>query len=318
MKKVILVICMLFMCYPFGVQASEICDHIWIDDNNYYDDITDCTKDTIIHSHCFLCDEQKTEVIKGTEHQWGAWETLYLPDCMSTGLKVRYCDKCDKCEEIIIPKLDHTYGRWQEEEAATAFYNGLIVRDCIYCNHEQAKVTPKLKTINIKNKNEKEISKYVMKFFSYAKKYDIKKMRSCFSCQSIMFSNKKYMAAYVRNSNKKYLKYAIKSISINKKKGTAVVKVYCQYQDSYSAYVDAMDDVVKYLNRHLKASHKTIDKYQYKRTAYYNKKYWPTIENKTITLKMKKIKSKWKITSYTKSLNNAIHCDYQRAYDDYF
>lgn len=315
MKKIILFLLTLCLFVPMSANAAEECDHYWVEEYYNNGDIPDCTKDIIVTKTCIYCDAEKTEVRKGPGHQWGEW-VIYDTSCENPGKKVRYCNNCCASEEGSVPALGHDYGPWEVEEYPTAFDTGLKTRECRTCWKEDVQVIPKIKPAAIKTKTEKAISKSVASFFRDAKKYNIKKLRGDFSCQSILFSNKKYMAAYVRSSNKKHLKYAIKSISANKK--TAVVRVYCQYQNCYDSYTDAMDDVIMYLAGHLKASNNTIDKYQYQRTKHYNRKYQTELEDKVVTLKMKKVNGKWKISKFTKSINDMIHCNYQSAYDDYF
>ena len=315
MKKIILFLLTLCMFVPMRVNAAEECDHEWHEYVYTQGDVPDCTADITVEKICIYCQKEETEVRKGPGHQWGEWVT-YDTSCESPGKKVRYCNNCYASEEGTVPALGHDYGPWEVEEYPTAFDVGLKTRECRTCWKEDTQVIPKIKPAAIKTKTEKAISKSVASFFRDVKKYNIKKLRGDFSCQSILFSNKKYMAAYVRSSNKKHLKYAIKSISASKK--TAVVRVYCQYQNCYDSYTDAMDDVVMYLAGHLKASNNTIDKYQYQRTKHYNRKYQTELEDKVITLKMKKVNGKWKISKFTKSINDMIHCNYQSAYDDYF
>ena len=315
MKKCIFALLMLCILMPINANAAEECNHDWDEYVYTQGDVPDCTEDITVEKVCIFCHKEETEIRKGPGHQWGEW-IICDTSCENPGNKVRYCNNCCASEEGSVPAFGHDYGPWKVDEYPTAFDVGLEYRECKTCREEDARVIPKIKPAVIKTKTKKAISKSVASFFGDVKKYNIKKLRGDFSCQSILFSNKKYMAAYVRNSNKKYLKYAIKSISAKKK--TAVVRVYCQYQNSYDAYFDAMDDLVNYLSGHLNTSHRMIDKRQYQRTKYYNRKYPAVLEDKVITLKMKKVNGKWKISKFTKSINDMIHCNYQSAYDDYF
>lgn len=176
-------------------------------------------------------------------------------------------------------------------------------------------------TASAASSQSKQAKKVVTNFFKYSKEYNTSKIKSCFvSPQKVsLFVTKKYSAKFFRDTNKKYLDYDI--LSATAKKGTATVKVRCKYYDAYEIFQQTYNDVVNYIFWHPKASSSATDKYQYKQMAEYKKlflgTFGPTYSVKKLTFNLKKTKAGWKITSYTKGMNDVIHCNYKSAYDDY-
>ena len=125
------------------------------------------------------------------------------------------------------------------------------------------------------------------------------------------------MGNFVRKSNKKNLKYVITSIKLNGKK-KATVRVSCKYQDCYDIFYRCMEDVVNYVIKTGDTRDLVLDKYQYNRAIKYNKKYKKKYAYKTVTLNMQKVGGNWKIVSLNNGLIDVIHCNYNRAYKDYF
>lgn len=168
---------------------------------------------------------------------------------------------------------------------------------------------------------EKQAKATVTSFFKSVKKYDTSKIKKCFvnPKKVKLFESKKYMKKFFKSTNKE-LDYKIVSVKANKKEAT--VKVYCEYYNAFDIFQCSFSDVVDYMLDHPKASSSSIDKYQYNRTLklrnMFDKSFGGGFDFKTISLKLKRVGKSWKIISYTKALNNVIHCNYQYAYDDFF
>lgn len=270
---------------------------------------------------CLRCGATESLTVPATgKHIWSKWWTEEEPDCMNTGLSMRECSQCYKTETKKIAKnpKKHSYSSWMTVKKATAFSTGTAERECYICQAVQKKSLAKLKTVSASTKEQKAVKKVISNFFTYAKKYDTKKIKTCFASPKKvkLFETKKKMASFYRSSNKGSLKYAFKSFSVSKK--TATVKVYCRYQDTYWPAFYSVADADSYLILHPKTSNTKIDKYQYEQIVKWNKKYTKQYSDTTLSIKLKKVGKSWKISSYTKALNNAIHGNYQDAYDYYY
>lgn len=66
---------------------------------------------------------------------YGEWQTVAEPTCVSEGVKERICKKCKHVDSQKIATVGHTYPEdWTIEKAATKDKPGTMVRYCISCN----------------------------------------------------------------------------------------------------------------------------------------------------------------------------------------
>lgn len=251
------------------------------------------------------------------QHEWGEWEIMYDSTCNTHGAESRYCKLCWLGQERELPIGDHCWGEWECIRKADAFRTGYYKRECECCGKVNSKTTPKLKSVKTTTKLENEVKRSATAFLAAAKKYDVKKLKSCFRKKPSLFYSKKYIASFVRKSNKKYMKYVITSIKMKGKKD-ATVTVSCKYQNAYDIFYQSFFDTVNYITDTGNTNSYVLDKYQYDRVVKYNKKYKKHFTIKTFDINMKKIGKKWKITSFTKKMKDAIHCNYQSSYNEYF
>lgn len=254
------------------------------------------------------------QVEAACQHEWIVLDEAQ-PTCGKDGYQWKICPLCGVEENITIPATrQHKWGNWRTIEKANCLWAGLRERNCKVCGFPQHQQIPKTKA----TASEKQVISSTKKFFTYAKNYNAAKIKKCFVKPSKIgvFSSKKYKAKFIRKYNKKYLKYEIDDIRVSKK--SATIKVSCSYYDAENAFYNSMGDLVKYISKHPKASDKQLDKYQYGRIVKWNKYFGKEISEKTLTIKFKKSGSSWKIVSMPKALDNAIHCNYTNAYNDYF
>lgn len=160
--------------------------------------------------------------------------------------------------------------------------------------------------------NKKQIEKTVKNFYSYSKKMNIKKMKSC-----VYKGKLKYQDSVFVKTSKKYnknLSVSIKSVKIKKKEATVKAKV--KYKSLYDAYYNTYYDLILWTIVNPDASQKQMTK---KYNVFLNseiKDNKPKTKNKTITISMIKYKGKWKIKKVTNNMYNTIHCDVVKATDD--
>ena len=170
---------------------------------------------------------------------------------------------------------------------------------------------------------EKAVRSTVSSYLKAVKAYDIAKIRKCFANPSNvkLFDKKKYTAKFIRSMNSKNFTYKIKSVST--KKYSAKAKVDIWYLSCYEPFKYAFDDMVMYMYYHPKATDNQSDQYQYKRTVKYYKNFVKGFKgdytiNMAISIPLKNINGKWKISKITYEMKDAMHCDYHSAFDDYF
>lgn len=308
----VLMLCVLIIS-PAKVKAE--CQHQW---QEYYAiEEAQCEEKGCIKIRtCVVCGERQ-EVIE-SPHEWGEWQLVNRSDCTTNGEESRYCRKCRARQSRSLPKNSHPWGDWECLRRPTAFQTGYYRRACEWCGTEDYKTVAKLSSVKTTSKLQNEVKKSASAFLAAAKKYDVKKINNCFAKrQKSLFIEKKYIASFIRKSNKKYMRYVITSIKMKGKKN-ATVTVSCRYQDTYDIFWKSFRDSVNYVIKTGKSSSSILDKYQYNRVVKYDKKYKKQFATKNFNINMKKIGKKWKITSFTKSMKDAIHCNYQSAYDDYF
>lgn len=264
---------------------------------------------------CVVCRRSENVDVPATgKHTMGTWK-ITKPTCVNKGRKTRKCTTCSYSENVVIPATQkHTYGNWRTVASATRYITGKKVRICSVCSRKDYQTIAKLKTKA--SKDEINVKKAADSFFSALKKYDIKKLQKCFATSKkvTLFAKKKNVAKYIRTHNKS-LKYQIQDIKVSKK--TATVTVSCNYFNAYSQFYDSFDDCVSYLIKKKHVSDSALDKYQYNRLLHYDKTEHNYVTAK-ITLKFKKVGKNWKLQNPSTALYNAMHCNYTKAYNDYF
>ena len=169
-------------------------------------------------------------------------------------------------------------------------------------------------------KQQKAVKTVVVSMLKNCKNYNAAKIRSYFVYPSKIkvFYEKVYSAKFMKKLNKKHFEYEIGKISVSG--STAKVTVTISYASLWNMYTDVFNDIVIYMLSHPNASSLMSDKYTYKRMLYYYS-YFDAGDyeyDEKITLSLKKVNGKWKISSMPAKLLNAIHGDYAAAYNDYF
>lgn len=315
MKKKVSLFLLLFGLM-FALQASAECQHDW---EEWIGDSPDCGYDAEQFRFCSICYEMEERLLPATGlHQWEDWFVSDSGGCTDPIEETRYCESCYTSESRELPAPGHNWGKWYTVKAATPFSTGLSERICSECEETEQKTTAKTKAKKASTKTEKNVTKPISDFFKYAKSYNTKQIKKCFKNPKkvSLFEKKKNVAKFYKTYNTKYLKYAYKSIKADKKKAT--VKVYCRYYDAYTPTIYAMDDMVWYILKNPRASSNTIDKKQYKQMCSYAKKQGVKYDTAVLTFNLVKSGKNWKISSYTKAMDNAIHGNYRDAYNDYF
>ena len=304
-----------YYCLDCGVTKEELTgpeSHIM---SNWKVIQPTCNKAGRKSRACTICHYQENLTVPATgRHTMGAWK-ITKPTCVSKGRKTRKCTICGYSENVVLSAAQkHKYGSWKTVTAATRYITGKKVRSCSVCGRKDYQTIAKLKTKA--SKDEINVKKATDSFFSALKKYDIKKLQKCFATPKkvTLFAKKKNVAKYIRTHNKS-LKYQIQDIKVSKK--TATVTVSCNYFDAYSQFYDSFDDCVSYMIKKKRVSDSALDKYQYNRLLHYDKTEHNYVTAK-ITLKFKKVGKNWKLQNPSTALYNAMHCNYTKAYNDYF
>ena len=163
----------------------------------------------------------------------------------------------------------------------------------------------------------KNVQTTVKKFYNAAKVYNAPRMKSCFVNPSDMkaFIENKEMAKFCRKQNKK-LEYSIRSTKVRGKNAT--VKVRCTYADAYYHIYFACGDVISYNLLYPQCTPEGLRRYQYERVLSNVDDLGIYTNTKTITLNLKKVKGKWKISNATRKIMDSVNCNYESAYQDYF
>ena len=265
--------------------------------------------------YCSECLYYDMVVLPATgKHTYGKWFTVQ-PTCSTNGSHFHRCTVCGIQQSTKLSATGkHKYGNWKTITVATRYISGKKVHSCSICGRKDYQTIAKLKTKA--SKDEINVKKAADSFFSALKKYDIKKLQKCFATPKkvTLFAKKKNVAQYIRTHNKS-LKYQIQDIKVSKK--TATVTVSCNYFNAYSQFYDSFDDCVSYLIKKKHVSDSALDKYQYNRLLHYDKTEHNYVTAK-ITLKFKKVGKNWKLQNPSTALYNAMHCNYTKAYNDYF
>lgn len=209
-------------------------------------------------------------------------------------------------------ECSHVWSEWIVDQKPTIFEEGISIQYCINCFDENVKEIPKLKM----TPSQKQVKKSVDHFFKYAKQYNTGKLAKCFTKPSSvkLFVENNYMASYFKKYNKR-ISYELKSIKVSGK--TATVKLSYKYPDRYSVFMAAFENAVYYQIENPNASEAQLMKYLYERICKHSKVGIDYNYGK-LTLKLKKSGSSWKIASFSSKINNLIHSNYTKAYNDYF
>lgn len=214
-------------------------------------------------------------------------------------------------DECIHSWVDNVY------EAPTAFEEGFTYRRCSLCGVEERETIP----VRSMTKSEKAAVKATKQFMKAAKKYDAKKLMKSFvtAPKGKIFVDNIYTAAFIRKLNKKAFSYELINVSVKGK--TAKVKVEIEYPDASAAFFNGMSDLTtSMLNNPSLVNQSAQSSWPYlaSRFAYHLKKLPYDDDGCTITLQLKKTKNGWKINKCTKQLENAINCNYRKAYNEFW
>lgn len=249
-------------------------------------------------------------VLAECQHNNDPWKVLYEADCEDEGVETRYCSVCHEYQRRSISKTAHVFTNWKTSEKATKFSDGKLSHYCVYCYKEEYRIISKKKM----TKAEKKVKKVVDNFYSAAKRYDIKKMKKCFVRGSDLhvFTEFKQMASFCKKYNKR-IQYEFKSLSVKKNKAT--VKVYCHYPDASSAVEKALTENKYYFLDYPDASGAEFRKDLYKDILFnidYDDDF--SLWGETITFKLVKKGSSWKIEKPNFKMTDSINCGYESGY----
>ena len=304
----------LILLMSLDLPAYAVCNHQW--SNWEIDSYPTCGEAGEKIRYCMECDAEEYQMIPATgKHVWTKWVTDYEATCIETGSKSRFCRECFKDEYQKIPATGkHDWESWETIKNPTYYKEGRKNRYCNECGKKQTKAIPK-KTLS---KEEKKAVSVATDLLKYAKKYDVKKMKKQFASppKKLFFEEKVKLAKYCKKYNQKKLSSKIHSVSINQKEAT--VKLDVTYPDAYYPFGYAYYDLVLYIIDHPKCSEKTMFKVYMKSLSRYTKVFGVGKETNTITFKLKKTKKGWRIAKSSYDIKNALNCNYQKAYSDFF
>ena len=224
----------------------------------------------------------------------------------------RSCSYCHTQETTIIPASNHVWGEWYIDKKPTIFKTGVRMRYCINCLTEDKIIIPKQKMTTA----QKQVKKSVDRFFKYAKQYNTSKLTKCFTKPSSvkLFIENSYMPQYYKKYNKR-ISYELKSIKVSGKNAT--VKLSYKYPNRYNVFKAAFENSVYYQLKNPNISESQLLKYMYERICVHSKA-GIDYSYGNLTLKLKKSGSAWKITSFNSKIDNLLHSNYTKAYNDYF
>lgn len=224
----------------------------------------------------------------------------------------RSCSYCHTQETTIIPASNHVWGEWYIDKKPTIFKTGVRMRYCINCLTEDKIIIPKQKMTTA----QKQVKKSVDRFFKYAKQYNTSKLTKCFTKPSSvkLFIENSYMPQYYKKYNKR-ISYKLKSIKVSGKNAT--VKLSYKYPNRYNVFKAAFENSVYYQLKNPNISESQLLKYMYERICVHSKA-GIDYSYGNLTLKLKKSGSAWKITSFNSKIDNLLHSNYTKAYNDYF
>lgn len=201
--------------------------------------------------------------------------------------------------------------------AATYIEKGLKVWYCNDCGDERTKVIPKKK----KTKAMMRASKPIIRFYKYAKKYNVGKMSACFKKKprNAFFVTKRYLADICKKQNSKRMKCRLVDGTVGKKKATFTVEV--RYRSGYEAFCKGMRAFyragVRYGIRYLEMpSDSWIDATLRKYITKYTKEVGFANGVNEFDIKVVKTRRGWKIAGVTGDIMDSVNCDYDSAWND--
>ncbi len=100
MKKILVIAAIVLMLFVVGMFAA--CNEKGINSDKGADE-GQSFKDE--NSEEYGSSGEKDQI--HTAHEWGAWETVFSPDCVTNGLKIKSCTECGVTKAEIIPALGH-------------------------------------------------------------------------------------------------------------------------------------------------------------------------------------------------------------------
>lgn len=351
MKKKLILSCivgfLLCLLSVIPIYASE-CSHVW---ETVYRIEPDCLSKGSEMKICQKCRKIETISLPVSDHPWGEWQITTAPNCTYTGLRphlyfllqnstrrcsnqtefipgligkllliyvqkkknaYRSCSYCHTQETTIIPASNHVWGEWYIDKKPTIFKTGVRMRYCINCLTEDKIIIPKQKMTTA----QKQVKKSVDRFFKYAKQYNTSKLTKCFTKPSSvkLFIENSYMPQYYKKYNKR-ISYKLKSIKVSGKNAT--VKLSYKYPNRYNVFKAAFENSVYYQLKNPNISESQLLKYMYERICVHSKA-GIDYSYGNLTLKLKKSGSAWKITSFNSKIDNLLHSNYTKAYNDYF
>ena len=95
------------------------------------------------------------------------------------------------------------------------------------------------------------------------------------------------------------------------------MKLSYKYPNRYNVFKAAFENSVYYQLKNPNISESQLLKYMYERICVHSKA-GIDYSYGNLTLKLKKSGSAWKITSFNSKIDNLLHSNYTKAYNDYF
>ena len=176
--------------------------------------------------------------------------------------------------------------------------------------------------VNVNASVKTDVQRPVKQFFKYAKTADEDKMsRYVYEDlkdetvdDAVTKSQKKQLFGMIKAENKKKFSYKITKTTIAKDKKSATVKVKVTYRSLYKAGYQGMNKVfsrmISYIETYSKEpSDSKVGSWLVKELKAAAKKYPAKVQTKTLSVKVKKYKSGWKIVKVTDPMMNAYSCD---------
>lgn len=207
---------------------------------------------------------------------------------------------------------DHSWGDWKLVEKATLYHDGKEERECSYCQTKEYRSVPKQKS----TAGSRQALAIVNQYFKYAKTYNVKKMKKCFTKKpkNFFFENKRFfMVKRVKKYNKKMMSWSV--LDAIQTKSIIYVKIKVTYPNGYMAAYKTGDKLVEYCFLHPNASNKKILKKVKQYLSKYYKKYGIKKETQTIIISLKNVNGKWKMLK-SDDLQNVTNMRYEEGTQD--
>lgn len=240
-------------------------------------------------------------------HNWSKWITEEEATCIEHGTDYRYCGGCGQYEYRETPLGSHSWGDWSIETKATPYKKGVKVRYCEECDKEQTKSIPKKKLTS----NQKKAVKVVNSYMKYVKKFDTKKMKTCFNKYRIV-SIYDYISKAMKKHNKK-VKWSMVDVTGTGK--TIKVKAKITRPDLYNRVYNNYYKWYQWQYRNPNASSSKKDNVLIKREKSNIKNSIGTSTD-TVTFTVVKSSKGWKIKNRNRSMLDISLGFYFKAKDD--